>query len=105
MHCARLISSNSLSLLDVALRRAASFLIRVYKHTLGHFLGGHCRFHPSCSNYALEAYRKRSFPRATAMTAWRILRCNPLCRGGYDPVDEADREDQSISGSAPHHER
>ncbi|MCF7925672.1 MAG: membrane protein insertion efficiency factor YidD [Candidatus Izimaplasma sp.] len=45
-----------------------------------------CRYHPSCSNYAKEAYQTRNFIYATYLSTWRILRCNPLSKGGYDPV-------------------
>ena len=47
-----------------------------------------CRFKPTCSAYALEAYKKRGFFVGTILTVWRILRCNPFSRGGYDPVPE-----------------
>jgi len=46
-----------------------------------------CRFLPTCSCYALEAIEKRGVVVGTAKAAWRIVRCNPLCKGGYDPVD------------------
>ena len=45
-----------------------------------------CRFTPTCSEYALEAYQKYGFFKGTALSVWRILRCNPFCKGGYDPV-------------------
>lgn len=45
-----------------------------------------CRFVPTCSEYALEALRVHGFFKGLALTVWRVLRCNPLCRGGYDPV-------------------
>lgn len=45
-----------------------------------------CRFVPSCSAYALEAYTKRGFFVGSYLTVYRILRCNPFCPGGYDPV-------------------
>lgn len=45
-----------------------------------------CRFTPTCSQYALDAYREHGFFVGTALTVWRILRCNPFGRGGYDPV-------------------
>ena len=45
-----------------------------------------CRFTPTCSAYALEAYRKHGLWRGSWLTLWRVLRCNPFCRGGYDPV-------------------
>ena len=47
-----------------------------------------CRFTPSCSAYALEAFSKRGFFVGFILTVWRILRCNPFCKGGYDPVPE-----------------
>jgi len=47
-----------------------------------------CRFYPTCSSYAKEAYKKRNFFMASALSLWRILRCNPLSKGGYDPVPE-----------------
>jgi hypothetical protein len=46
-----------------------------------------CRFVPTCSEYALEAIEKRGALVGTLKAIWRLLRCNPLCRGGYDPVD------------------
>jgi putative membrane protein insertion efficiency factor len=45
-----------------------------------------CRFLPTCSEYAIEAVQKRGVVIGGALATWRILRCNPLCRGGYDPV-------------------
>ncbi|MFY9422573.1 MAG: membrane protein insertion efficiency factor YidD [Bacilli bacterium] len=48
-----------------------------------------CRYHPSCSNYGLECFQKFGFLKASFLTAWRILRCNPLSRGGYDPVPKS----------------
>ncbi|MEC9485674.1 MAG: membrane protein insertion efficiency factor YidD [Candidatus Izemoplasma sp.] len=48
-----------------------------------------CRYHPTCSNYAKEAYQTRNFLYATILSIWRILRCNPFSKGGYDPVPKA----------------
>jgi len=45
-----------------------------------------CRFQPSCSQYAVEALQTHGPLRGVALAVWRILRCNPLCPGGYDPV-------------------
>lgn len=45
-----------------------------------------CRFLPTCSEYAVEAVQKRGIVIGGGLAAWRILRCNPLFRGGYDPV-------------------
>lgn len=61
-------------------------LITLYRWTLSPVLGGHCRFFPSCSVYALEAYRSHNVVRATRLTAGRLLRCHPWGGKGYDPV-------------------
>ncbi|HLP81551.1 MAG TPA: membrane protein insertion efficiency factor YidD [Nitrosomonas sp.] len=45
-----------------------------------------CRFSPTCSQYALEAYEKHGFLKGTILTVWRLLRCNPWAKGGYEPV-------------------
>ena len=45
-----------------------------------------CRFLPTCSEYATEAVKTRGIVVGGALATWRVLRCNPLCRGGYDPV-------------------
>jgi uncharacterized protein len=47
-------------------------------------IGGRCKYHPSCSHYALDALREFGFMRGTALAAWRLLRCNPWSRGGVD---------------------
>ncbi len=47
-----------------------------------------CRYKPTCSQYAIDAYQKRNFFYATLLSIWRILRCNPFSKGGYDPVPE-----------------
>jgi putative membrane protein insertion efficiency factor len=53
---------------------------------LAPLVGGHCRFWPSCSVYAQEAIRKHGARRGTRLTLARLLRCQPLHRGGIDPV-------------------
>jgi putative membrane protein insertion efficiency factor len=47
-------------------------------------VGGRCKYHPSCSRYALEALREFGFVRGSLLTAWRLLRCNPWSHGGVD---------------------
>lgn len=47
-----------------------------------------CRFEPTCSQYAIEALQVHGAFKGSALAVWRILRCNPLCKGGYDPVPE-----------------
>ncbi len=67
------------------------FLIRVYQVTLSWWLGGHCRYYPSCSHYGLDAYREHGVARGTWLTVTRLLRCHPFAKGGYDPVPPSDR--------------
>lgn len=61
-------------------------LARLYQGTLSGWLGGQCRFTPTCSEYFIQAVRKRGAVAGGLLGLWRIVRCNPLCRGGYDPV-------------------
>ncbi|NTU92438.1 MAG: membrane protein insertion efficiency factor YidD [Chlorobiaceae bacterium] len=61
-------------------------LIRFYQLFLSPLLGPSCRYHPTCSNYALEAYARHNLLYASWLTIWRVLRCNPFSKGGYDPV-------------------
>jgi len=61
-------------------------LIAAYKRLLSPLLGARCRFHPSCSDYAREAIERFGAGRGGVLGLWRILRCQPLCRGGMDPV-------------------
>jgi putative membrane protein insertion efficiency factor len=60
--------------------------VRVYQYTVRPVIGAHCRFEPSCSHYAIEALRRHGALRGSLLAAWRVLRCNPLSAGGYDPV-------------------
>jgi len=64
------------------------WLVRLYKKVLSPILPNSCRFTPTCSSYAIEAFEKRGFFAGFILTVWRILRCNPFCKGGYDPVPE-----------------
>lgn len=61
-------------------------LVHAYQWTLRPVLGCNCRFHPSCSDYALGALSAHGALRGTGLAAWRVLRCNPWNAGGYDPV-------------------
>jgi putative membrane protein insertion efficiency factor len=63
-----------------------SVAIKAYQYTLSPLIGRQCRFSPTCSWYGLEAYRRHGPIRGTWLTVRRILRCNPLVKGGYDPV-------------------
>jgi len=61
-------------------------LVRGYQVALGPHLGGHCRFVPSCSEYAIEALRAHGAVRGLYLAVRRVLRCQPCSRSGYDPV-------------------
>lgn len=77
-------------------------LIKLYQFTLSPFVGRQCRFHPTCSWYALDAYRLHGPIQGTMLTARRILKCHPFHRGGYDPVPGAEngRTAEQPSGRA-----
>ena len=60
--------------------------IRLYKRFLSPLLPPSCRFTPSCSRYTVEAIQRHGALRGTLLGTWRILRCNPFGKGGYDPV-------------------
>jgi putative membrane protein insertion efficiency factor len=63
-------------------------LIRLYKIFISPIIPSSCRFHPSCSDYAIAALEKHGLLKGFALSAWRILRCGPWSHGGYDPVPE-----------------
>jgi len=61
--------------------------VRLYQLTLSRLIGPRCRFYPSCSDYFIEAVRKKGVIVGCAMGIRRILRCHPFNPGGYDPVE------------------
>ena len=61
-------------------------LIRAYQIAISPILGDNCRFTPSCSQYAIDAIRFHGAIMGLGYAIWRILRCQPFCRGGNDPV-------------------
>lgn len=61
-------------------------LVRLYQVTLSPFLGGQCRYHPTCSHYAVQALKEHGPVRGLLLALRRIARCHPFARGGYDPV-------------------
>lgn len=68
------------------MKKLLTVLIGFYKREISPYLGNRCRFTPSCSEYALMAIEKYGALKGTGLALWRILRCNPFCKGGYDPV-------------------
>ncbi len=61
-------------------------LIRFYQKHISPRKAPCCRFYPTCSAYAIEAIEKYGALKGSALAIYRILRCNPFCKGGYDPV-------------------
>ena len=61
-------------------------LVYAYRFTLGALFPASCKFHPSCSRYALDAIRKDGLLRGSVRAGWRLLRCNPWSHGGVDPA-------------------
>jgi len=62
-------------------------LIRIYQLTFSRLIPVNtCRFYPTCSHYSFEAISKHGILKGGLLSVWRVLRCNPFCRGGYDPV-------------------
>ena len=60
--------------------------IKVYQKYISPLKKPCCRFYPSCSEYAVQAIRKHGVLKGGALSAYRLLRCNPFCKGGVDPV-------------------
>ena len=67
-------------------RSALIAFIHLYRALLSGWLGGQCRFFPTCSHYAESAIREHGAVRGLGLATWRIARCNPYSRGGIDPV-------------------
>lgn len=86
--------------LERVARWTAALPIRVYQLTLAYFLGGHCRFTPSCSVYAIEAIRYHGAIKGWGLAFRRLARCHPFCPGGYDPVPPADNAPACPAASA-----
>lgn len=77
-------------------RAALLGAIRVYRLTLSGWLGGQCRFYPTCSHYAEDAIRTHGAVRGSALAVWRILRCNPFGKGGVEHVPPPRRRAASV---------
>ncbi len=67
-------------------RTLVTGLLRAYKLLISPLLPPACRFHPSCSEYAMEAVQQHGVLRGGALALWRLVRCGPWSRGGFDPV-------------------
>lgn len=74
------------------MRAALLGLIRLYRLLLSPFVGQHCRFYPSCSQYALEAIERHGAIRGGWLTVKRLARCHPWHAGGVDPVPDSNQD-------------
>lgn len=74
------------------MRQSLILLIRTYQLLLSPLLGNHCRFYPSCSQYAMEAIERYGPWRGSRLAVRRLLRCHPWHPGGIDPVPEPDKK-------------
>jgi uncharacterized protein len=72
----------------VSARAVATAPIRLYRRLISPAFGQRCKYHPSCSAYALQAIRTYGILRGVVLAGWRLLRCNPWSHGGFDPVEQ-----------------
>jgi len=68
------------------MKQALQLLLRGYKQFISPMLPHACRFVPTCSEYAMEAVERHGVMHGSVLAAWRLLRCHPFARAGYDPV-------------------
>lgn len=68
------------------LKELTIYLIKFYQMAISPFLGPHCRFEPSCSEYCIQAMKRHGTIKGSYLFLKRLLRCQPFCPGGYDPV-------------------
>lgn len=78
------------------MRRIAIAAVHAYRATAGQFIGGRCKYHPSCSQYAIDAIRLHGVARGVVLAGWRLVRCNPWSHGGVDRA-----ENQRLFRSVP----
>jgi uncharacterized protein len=76
-------------------------MLRVYQIFLSPFLGGACKFYPSCSNYAVEAIQRHGAGHGFMLAMKRLGRCRPFTRGGFDPVPTEDARHADVRGEEP----
>jgi len=74
------------------MKRVLIFLISLYRRFISPLKKPCCRFQPTCSQYAIEAIEEWGAIRGSGLAIWRVLRCNPFGRGGYDPVPKNKRK-------------
>lgn len=77
------------------MKRLLIKLIQVYRAGISSRTPPSCKYIPTCSQYGIEAIERFGAFKGSLLTLWRILRCNPWSRGGYDPVPEKKKKKQS----------
>lgn len=77
------------------MKRLLIALVRFYQRRISPLKTPCCRFTPTCSQYAIEALEKHGALKGTGLAIWRVLRCNPMCKGGYDPVPEPKKREKN----------
>jgi uncharacterized protein len=70
------------------MKRLAVLLVHGYRYGVSPFLAPRCKYHPTCSRYALDALEEYGFLRGSVLAVWRLLRCNPWSHGGVDYARE-----------------
>lgn len=76
-------------------------IVRAYQWIISPLIGPRCRFHPSCSQYAIEALDTHGAGKGSLLAVKRICRCHPFSEGGYDPVPDTENSSPSASMKAP----
>jgi uncharacterized protein len=101
--------STVVSAVIAAPSRLLRALIGAYRYLFSPLVGMNCRFYPSCSAYSLQAIEEHGAALGSALTAWRIVRCNPWCEGGVDepppqgtPLSRAFRRQCACPQDTPH---
>ena len=75
-----------INIVDLAFRITLKAIIKMYRFFISPILGNNCRFHPTCSRYALDALNTKNLLKALPLIIIRVSKCHPFHRGGYDPV-------------------
>lgn len=82
-------------------RRVLIAPIRLYQRVISPLFPRRCKYHPTCSDYAVQAIGRYGILRGSILAGWRILRCNPWSHGGHDPVADQRLFAQRPSGPRP----
>ncbi|MCD7773071.1 MAG: membrane protein insertion efficiency factor YidD [Ruminococcus sp.] len=70
------------------MKQVMIFLVKIYQKVISPLFPARCKYYPTCSKYAVDAFKKHGFFKGLILAVWRILRCNPWSNGGIDPVPE-----------------